>query len=111
MAQFATWHMDGVCVPISSDAKPAEIEYFVKDSKADMIVCASDFVNRFDSVQNELNVPVLPMNKSDVDMSCKSLITRHAQVHSADQDALIIYTSGTTGKPKGVVHTHGSLEA
>ncbi len=26
-------------------------------------------------------------------------------------DAMIIYTSGTTGNPKGVVHTHGSLEA
>jgi len=24
---------------------------------------------------------------------------------------MIIYTSGTTGTPKGVVHTHGSLEA
>ncbi|GAQ87419.1 AMP-dependent synthetase and ligase family protein [Klebsormidium nitens] len=28
-----------------------------------------------------------------------------------DEPAMIIYTSGTTGKPKGVVHTHGSLEA
>lgn len=33
-----------------------------------------------------------------------------ADVRSSD-GALVIYTSGTTGKPKGALHTHGSLGA
>jgi malonyl-CoA/methylmalonyl-CoA synthetase len=30
---------------------------------------------------------------------------------TASDDALCVYTSGTTGRPKGAVHTHGSLVA
>ena len=47
MAQLATWHLDGVCIPISSSAKIAEIEYFLQDSKADMIICPHEFRKKF----------------------------------------------------------------
>jgi len=38
-------------------------------------------------------------------------LQKHGKVLPDKMDAMIIYTSGTTGNPKGVVHTHGSLEA
>lgn len=56
-------------------------------------------------------MPVYALKESEVDLACKSLLQRHGKVLPMKQDAMIIYTSGTTGNPKGVVHTHGSLEA
>jgi acyl-CoA synthetase (AMP-forming)/AMP-acid ligase II len=68
MSQFAAWHLNGVCIPISSDSTPSEIEYFVKDSGADMIVCHSDFLKRFDSIKEELNIPVHHLDDKDIDL-------------------------------------------
>jgi acyl-CoA synthetase (AMP-forming)/AMP-acid ligase II len=98
-------------VPVSSSAKPAEIEYFAKDSKADVIVCDAAFKKKLEPVLNAVDIPVMAYTKYEIDMLAKSLMSRHAQIHPPKQDAMIIYTSGTTGQPKGVVHTHGSLEA
>lgn len=52
MAQFAAWHLNGVCIPISSSSTQSEIEYFVKDSGADIVVTPAEFKKRFDSIHN-----------------------------------------------------------
>ena len=111
MAQFATWHLNGVCIPISSSSTQSEIEFFVKDSGADIIVTHSDFLHRFDSVKELLGIPVYTLGDSDINLQCKALVSKHGKDSDLTQDAMIIYTSGTTGNPKGVVHTHGSLQS
>ena len=111
MAQFAAWHLNGVCIPIASSSTQSEIEYFVKDSGADIVVTASEFKKRFDSIHNQTGIPVFHASEDDIDRSCMSLLHKHGKDFPEKQDAMIIYTSGTTGSPKGVVHTHGGLEA
>jgi long-subunit acyl-CoA synthetase (AMP-forming) len=107
MAQFATWHLNGVCIPVSSSCSHSELEYFIKQSGVDLVVCHQDFIKKFESFK----VPVYGLSDSDINLQAKALVSRHAQVIPAAKDAMLIYTSGTTGNPKGAIHTHGSLEA
>eukprot|EP00954_Amorphochlora_amoebiformis_P009474 736678-Amorphochlora_amoeboformis.AAC.1 len=55
-----------------------------------------------------LDLNVLPENSEHVDWQSDVIETRHV---SLSDPAMIIYTSGTTGKPKGVVSTHGGIQA
>lgn len=111
MAQLAAWHLNGICIPVNSSCKIDEIEFFLRDSEADMVVCHNDFYKKMKQVQDVHNIPVHSMKDAQVDLTCKSLLQNRAAVLPAKQDAMIIYTAEDTASPKGVVHTHGSLEA
>ena len=47
MSQLATWHLDGVAIPISSSSRTKEIEYLLHDSQADIVICHEDFKKKF----------------------------------------------------------------
>jgi malonyl-CoA/methylmalonyl-CoA synthetase len=103
-AVVAVLRSGAVLVPLSPSATIAELDHVIGDARPVLAL--------FDRPRPESPLGGLPV-------ICIDDLTR-AGVHAAPaalpdcrpgDDALIVYTSGTTGKPKGAVHTHGSLLA
>jgi long-chain acyl-CoA synthetase len=85
MAYYGVLRMGGIVVPMNPLLKAREVEHYVSDSGAALVLddaatLASDGEPDFGAVRRD-----------------------------ADDTAVILYTSGTTGRPKGAELTHGNL--
>jgi len=116
----AAWRLGAVIVPINYLIGEAETAYIYQDSGARVVISSKIFWPKIEAsrklANNVESVILIEDDVSQGALSCRSL-TKNAPeetsiAETADDDiAALIYTAGTTGKPKGVIHTHGSLYA
>src|SRR5688572_31477031 len=94
--QRGIWRAGGVAVPLAVSHPPAELDYFIRDSGASVVVS--------DPASASM---LMPLTKG---ARARFLTTTTALASSMADDlphlgsnrrAMIIYTSGTTGRPKG----------
>jgi malonyl-CoA/methylmalonyl-CoA synthetase len=97
VTQWAIWRAGGIAVPLSPSHPRAEIEYVLADADVSIVVVAPELADRVAGV----NVRLIEVGSSGPSRELPGPADR----------AMILYTSGTTGKPKGVVSTHGNIEA
>jgi malonyl-CoA/methylmalonyl-CoA synthetase len=99
-ALLAVLRCGAVLVPLNPSATRSEIDHVVSDAGPVLALSDSARPDAFGAG------PPLVLLDDLAGVAAGALPVRHP-----DDDALIVYTSGTTGKPKGAVHTHGSLLA
>ncbi|XP_036951995.1 malonate--CoA ligase ACSF3, mitochondrial isoform X1 [Acanthopagrus latus] len=114
VAQWATWMSGGTAVPLYRKHPKSELEYIISDSQSSLLVAGHPYGETLEPLAQRLGLPCLTLPPTS-DLSTldgtDSQEKETAITDWADRPAMIIYTSGTTGRPKGVLHTHSSIQA
>jgi len=104
--QWGIWQAGGIVVPLCLSYPLPSLRYTIENSGASVIVVSPEFEETLKGLASELACRFIVLGKNDQAETTKKL----PEVDDS-RGAMILYTSGTTNLPKGVVSTHGNLNA
>ncbi len=116
----AVYAIGAVVVPINFLVGDDETAFIYRDSGAKTVISSLAFLPKIESCRKQApNIKNIILIDKEVPagvLSYHALVQAHEELpeiatRKDDDLAALIYTAGTTGRPKGVMHTQGSLYA
>lgn len=110
-ALYATLMLGAVIVPINVKLHPREAAWIVKDASATLVISSGKDLDALKQQPEAGGLPIIDAAGDEWVALYDADPVEGAVPRSRDDIAWLFYTSGTTGRPKGVMQTHGNLQA
>ena len=113
---LAAMQVGAIFLPLNPAYPPAELQYFLADSAASLLITDAAAQTATERIQPQLPDmrQMLFINPAaDWTAQVADYPASRVEPPPADRDqvAMMLYTSGTTSRPKGALITHGNLTA
>ncbi len=114
---FGSMKIGAVALPLNTNLKPENYEYFLRDSRSRVLIVHASLVDRIAGLQEQLEHLECVLVVGDPSGDLRSLSQVMAEASpvlepadtSKDDMAFWLYSSGTTGLPKGAIHLHHDM--
>jgi len=103
-----------VYLPLNTAYTVNEVEYFLADSGAKLLICDPDAAGSYSAIAESNSAKILTqsadgLSGSFIDQINTASTSFETTACSANDLAALLYTSGTTGRSKGAMITHQNL--
>ena len=110
MVFYGVLHAGAVVVPMDPLRSAREVELFLTNTGARLLVCAPSCVAAATAGALAAGIPLIGVGKHTLEQLTGGFLGQAWPVtHTSDDNAVILHTSSRTGAPKGAQLTHSNL--
>lgn len=106
--QWGVWRVGGIAMPLCTSHPARELARVLDDAGAALVIAHPSFEPRLAPLARERDLPLLT---TETAWSARTAALPEVPDLDEGRGAMLLYTSGTASRPKGVLHTQGSLRA